>query len=821
MLRLTGAAVSAQLKKKPWQILILVLFMAAVLAALAVKPSAAPLSDTPRGDSQDRTLSPYFAVITEDPQTDPMPLKSSRADVRIAGTVAEVKITQVYRNTGKKTLEAIYVFPASTRAAVHAMRMTIGERVVEAQIMERQQARETYEQAKKEGKTTSLLEQQRPNVFQMNVANILPGDEIVVELRYMELLQPQDNVYEFVLPTVVGPRYSNMAAQGAPDTERWVQNPYLKEGQPPPYTYGLTVEVNTGVPMVKLASPSHEVDIQYSGQNRAQVKVKNEATAGNKDFVLRYALAGDRIETGLLLYPGPEENFFLLMMEPPGRVKTDAVVPREYIFIVDVSGSMNGFPLEISKALINDIINGLNPQDFFNVLLFESDNAVLSPSGSLPATPENKKKAQDAIRVVPGGGGTQILAAFRRALALPRTPGTSRTVVVATDGYVHVEPQVFELIRQNLGSANLFPFGIGTSVNRHIIEGMARAGLGEPFIVLNPGEAPRQAARFRNYINNPVLTNITVSYEGFGAYDAEPAAVPDLFALRPLAILGKYRGQPTGAIVVRGKTAQGPFERRIQVEPAQASEANSALRLLWARQRITELADLNRLSRGKDDKRIKEITALGLKYSLMTQFTSFVAVDKIKRADGQVVTVKQPLPLPEGVSDLAVGGGYGGAPGARKAKVGGPWGTIAALPPSAPPDKASGSVAESKGGPQVTPKTEEPKTATPQVKLSLQKLQVQRGLNEAAVRQALEASLSRLAACCQEAVDKGAKLPQKITLTFTVGPDGLVTGQVLPKPPLASEAFTNCLSQALQGVTFPSPGKKAGQVTVTLTLEIK
>ena len=384
-----------------------------------------------------------------------MPLKSSRADVKIAGMVAEVKVTQVYQNTGKKTLEAIYVFPGSTRAAVHAMRMTIGERVIEAEIMERQKARETYEQAKKAGKTTSLLEQQRPNVFQMNVANILPDDEIKVELNYMELLQPENNVYEFVYPTVVGPRYTTKTAEGAPDTDKWVQNPYLHEGEAPPYTFGLNVELTSGLPINRLASPSHDVEIKYAGQNAAQIKIKDEKTAGNKDFVLRYALAGRKIDSGLLLYPGKEENFFLLMMEPPARVKPEAVVPREYIFIVDVSGSMHGFPLETAKALMQDIIKGLRPQDFLNVILFASGQSILAPGGSLPASAENKQKALDFIKSQPGGGGTNIVPAMKQALALPRTPGVSRIFVVATDGYVDVEPQVFQLIRDNLSGQPL------------------------------------------------------------------------------------------------------------------------------------------------------------------------------------------------------------------------------------------------------------------------------------------------------------------------------------------------------------------------------
>lgn len=776
-----------------------------------------PLSETGTSaqSDPDKTLSPYFMVVSDDPEKDVMPLKSTQADVKIAGTVAEVKITQVYRNTGKKTLEAIYVFPGSSRAAVHAMRMTIGERVIVAEIMERQKARETYETAKKEGKTTSLLEQHRPNVFQMNVANILPNDEIKVELSYMELLQPEDKVYEFVYPTVVGPRYTTKTATGALETDKWVKNPYLHEGQPPPYTFGLNVELLSPVPIDKLASPSHEVEISYSGKTAAKIKIKDEQTAGNKDFVLRYGLAGGKIESGLLLYPGQEENFFLLMMEPPAKVASQAVLPREYIFIVDVSGSMYGFPLETAKALMQDIIKGLTPKDFMNVILFAGGSAILAPSGSLPATEANKQKALDFIKAQSGGGGTNIVPAMQQAMALPRTPGVSRIVTVATDGYVDVEPQVFQLIRDNLGAANLFAFGIGTSVNRHLIEGMARAGMGESFVVLNRGEAAKQAARFHNYIANPVLTDIKVSFEGFQVYDVEPKAVPDLFALRPLTILGKYRGSPAGAIVVAGKTAQGSFASKINLAEATASPDNAALRFLWARQRIMNLVDFASLERDNQEV-VKEVTALGLKYSLMTPYTSFVAVDKLKRADGQLVTVKQPLPMPEGVSDLAIGQAvpapaqWGGTQAFQKGLV-----PEVAMIRKSKATKPSHDVAGGSASPGGATASETSVTVT------IQDVQTKGDLSLAAVKQVLENEVAKLERCCQDCAKSGFMLPSTITLVFTVGTDGKAGADPIGKPPLASQGLESCLAKAFRGLQFPSSQKASTQVTVTLALKVK
>ncbi|MFH1135985.1 MAG: VIT domain-containing protein [Pseudomonadota bacterium] len=754
-----------------------------------------------QGDAAERTLSPYFLVQGDDPDTDRLPLKSTSADIKITGIIAEAAITQVYKNEGRNVLEAIYVFPGSTRAAVHALRMTIGERVVEAEIMERQKARETYEQAKQEGRTASLLEQQRPNVFQMNVANILPGDEIKVELKYTELLIPEDGVYEFVFPAVVGPRYSLVPAAGAPDEEKWVENPYLHQGKDAPYLFNLKVDLAAGLPISDLATPGNETNVEYAGPSRAHVSLSNPAQAAKKDFVARYRLTGAGIETGLMLYPGPDENFMLLLMEPPRRVEPRELVPREYIFIVDVSGSMNGFPLnDVAKPLMHDIINDLRPEDFMNVLLFAGSSAVLAPASSLPATAENKKKALAWLDSAQGGGGTNILPALRQALALPRTSGVSRIVTIITDGYVNVEAQAFELIANNLDQANLFALGVGSSVNRHLIEGLAAAGRGEPFVVMNPAQGPTAARKFRDYVNSPVLTDIKVKFDGLNAYDVEPAAVPDLFARRPLAIMGKYRGAPKGRISISGKTAEGEFTKVISLNAAsEPSEEYSALPLLWARDRIRRISDLNQVSPA--DPLAQEIIGLGLKYHLMTQFTSFVAVDKIKRADGRVVTVKQPLPLPEGVSDLAVGGGMGQAANM-------PVPMMTRMTKSL--DVATRETAPAVEDEQRLVKTEE---APVHVRLTVER--ITGGLDRAAVEKTLRDALRAFEVCLRrEEFNKKIKIKGEATFKILLGPDGRVTGVKMTVSTLGAPDLETCLRVPFSALAFPSP--RDGQAELTI-----
>ncbi|MBN2214267.1 MAG: VWA domain-containing protein [Bacteroidales bacterium] len=604
-------------------------------------------------NERDETLSPYFYIQSDDPDTDRMPLKSTEAKIKIAGVIADVTITQVYRNEGKNVLEAVYVFPASTRAAVYAMKMKIGEREISAVIQEKQQARQMYREAREEGKTASLLEQKRPNVFQMQVANILPGDKIVVELKYTELLVPENAIYQLVYPTVVGPRYCNRTESEAPE-DGWIANPYLEEGKLPEYSFDISVTLNAGLPVKDILSPSHEVNVHYISKSQAEISLKDPGIFhGDRDFILRYKLAGKQIQSGVLVFEDMNENYFMAMIQPPQRVVSEMIPPREYIFIVDVSGSMHGFPLDISKELIKNLLADLRTIDKFNVLLFAGSSEALFAS-SMSATPENIKKAVYLVDRQQGGGSTELLPALKRALAMKGSDDISRIFVAITDGYVSVEKEAFDLISGNLDNANFFAFGIGSSVNRYLIEGMSHVGNGESFIITGQKEAGKTSEKFRKYISSPVLTDIKVEYPGFNVYDVQPAVYPDVFAEKPLIITGKYKGDPKGLIRITGKTADILFSESFDVKNLKPDQSNLALKYLWAREKIRLLDDYTRVVNDQD--LVKQITGLGLKYNLLTSYTSFIAIDSEIRNNGETITtVKQPLPLPQGVSNYAVG----------------------------------------------------------------------------------------------------------------------------------------------------------------------
>lgn len=613
------------------------------------------------GFGAEKTLSPYFFVESGDPGTESFPLKSTEVKARVNGVIADVYVTQTYANEGQSPVNAKYIFPASTRASVHGMKMRIGDQMVIAKIREREQAKQEFETAKSEGKSASLLEQQRPNVFSMSVANIMAGDRVDIELHYTELLVPTEGTYQFMYPTVVGPRYSNQPEHGAPENDRWVKNPYLEEGKTPPTTFDIHVTLSAGLPIQQLSCTSHDVHVGWDGESVAKVSLVDPSEfGGDRDYILSYRLTGGEIETGLLLHKGQDENFFLLMVQPPEHVRPKDIPPREYIFVLDVSGSMNGFPLDTAKELIRNLIGRLRRTDRFNVVLFAGGSRVLAPS-SVFATEENLAEAIRVIEREQGGGGTELRAALDRALALPRDGTRARTVAVITDGYISGERGVFELIHENLDRTSFFSFGIGSSVNRYLIEGMAKAGLGEPFVVTRPDDALSAAERFRKYIESPVLTNIRFTYRGFDAYDVEPPAVPDLFAERPVILFGKWRGEAAGEIEISGRTGSGPFFRTFRVEETEPLETASALRYLWARTRVARLSDFNVGNNDADT--IGEVTSLGLTYELLTAYTSFVAViEQVRNPNGGAKDVTQPLPLPLHVSNLAVGGGYASGP---------------------------------------------------------------------------------------------------------------------------------------------------------------
>ncbi|MGN0388752.1 MAG: VIT domain-containing protein [Suilimivivens sp.] len=630
-----------------------------MLLALLVFVSSAPVvcAKEETSEDEDSISAPYFIVESSDSSVDRFPLKGTDVTVNINGMIAEIFVNQTYANEGENPINARYVFPASSDVTVHGMTMQIGNHMVTARIKEREEAKQEFEQAKSEGKSASLLEEQRPNVFTMDVANIMPGDTAKIELHYTQLITPCEGTYEFVFPTVVGPRYMSASEDASDDHNHFVGTPYLPDGKTPNNTYNITVNLSTGVPITDLGCKSHEINIVKSGESSAQVTLANpEDYAGNRDFILKYKLNGEDIRSGLMLSEGSDENYFMLTVQPPERFEPEEITRREYIFVLDVSGSMNGYPLDTAKILIRDLVSNLREEDSFNLILFSGSSVQMSKK-SVPATEENIKKALNLIDKQEGYGGTSLSPALEDAVAIPSKHNIARSIVVITDGYVSGEQNAFDIINDNMDKASFFSFGIGNAVNEYLIKGIATAGLGESFIVTDAEDAAATADRFRTYIQSPLLTDIQVAYDGFEVYDVEPSVPSTLFAQKPIVLFGKWKGEPKGTITITGKKGKDDYAQEIKVEDVTTYEKVDAIRYLWARMRLERLMDYGY---SKDDPSVKEeVTQIGITYSIMTPYTSFIAVvEEIRNPEGNSTDVDQALPLPLQVSNLSVGGGY-------------------------------------------------------------------------------------------------------------------------------------------------------------------
>jgi Ca-activated chloride channel family protein len=564
----------------------------------------------------DATECPYFNVFSSDTNGVSFALLSTNVEATISGVIANVVVEQTYLNEGDSTLDATYVFPMSSKAAIFGMQMIIDDRTLVAEIRRKAEAQEIFENANEEGLTAALLEQNRPNVFQMSIANIASGDSIKVRMVYTELLVPNSGVYQFVFPNIVGPRYTT-------NGEPWVYQTIIDSLSTSETSLNISLKINAGMPL-NAECLSHNAIFSYS-ENTAITSIE---TSPGADFIVDFTLDGNQIETGLLLYEGETENFFLSIIQPPKPQVPVEIPKREYIFIMDVSGSMSGYPLDVSKELISNVLTNLNVNDKFNILFFAGGTSILSPN-SLFATNENIDLAHEMIQNTSGGGGTNLLPAMQIALDMDFSNEYATTFVILTDGYVTVEKEAYDLIRENLNNANFFAFGIGNNVNRYIIEGIAYVGEGEPFVVTNEAEAQETADLFQEYIERPVLRNINVSFEGIESYDIEPLTIPDIFAERPIIIYGKYNSPAEGSITVSGDYGNEVYSSTLSFADYETdNEENIALKYLWARKKIRLMSDYGIASNESDTISIEEeITQLGLNYSLITEFTSFVVVD--------------------------------------------------------------------------------------------------------------------------------------------------------------------------------------------------
>lgn len=603
-------------------------------------------------------------VLDKDGQPEGVcPLKHTDVKAEISGFVARVWVTQQFENPYKEKIEAVYTFPLPQNAAVDDMTMTVGERTIKGKILPRDQARAVYEAARAAGHVASLLDQERPNIFTQSVANIMPGEKVTVTLSYVELLPYEEGTYEFMFPMVVGPRYIPGAPTGkqgggwAPDTDQVpdasrITPPVTPEGTRAGHDISIEVTLDAGLPIQSLRSVSHQIVAVNAGSTGRRVRLKSEAVIPNKDFVLRYDVAGQQLADALLTHNGERGGYFTLILQPPGQVTAEDVTPKELVFVLDTSGSMSGFPIEKAKETMALALGSLYPQDTFNLITFAGDTYVLFPQ-PVPATKANLAAAQEFLASRKGGGGTEMMKAIRAALEPSDSQKHVRIVCFMTDGYVGNDMEIIAEVQKH-PNARVFSFGIGSSVNRFLLDKMAAEGRGEvEYVALNEGGSAA-ARRFHQRIRAPLLTDIAIDFGGLPVADVYPKRIPDVFSAKPVIVTGRYTGAARGTIRLRGKAAGLPFARDISVDLPADEARHDVLAALWARKKIDDLMaqDFAGLQYGNVPKELEAaITKLGLEYRLMTQFTSFVAVEELTvTVGGEPRRIDVPVEMPEGVS---------------------------------------------------------------------------------------------------------------------------------------------------------------------------
>jgi len=609
-----------------------------------------------------------------------MPLKHTDVKIEISGFVASATVKQHYHNPFKKSIEAVYTFPLPNDAAVDDMQMTIGKRTIKGLIKRKQEARRIYEQARARGQRASLLEQERPNIFTQSVANIMPGDDIVITIRYVNILRYAEGNYELVFPMVVGPRYipgdvatGHSGTGSAPDTNvvpdaSRITPPVLKPGERTGHDIALSVNLDAGVPIQKVHSTSHVIDTTNINSHEKTIKIHAADTLPNKDFVLRYQVAGQAPQIATIAHHDERGGFFTLIVQPQRTVTDNQVVPRELIFIVDTSGSMSGFPIEKSKEAMRRLIKGMRPTDTFNVVRFAGDTGTLW-SKPMPYTEGNANIALGYVEKFRGSGGTEMRKGIVEALALPAADGYLRIAFLLTDGYVGDEFRIFQAIETERRGARVFSLGVGSSVNRYLLDRAAEIGRGEAFYVRQDENSAEVINKFFKRVDRPALAHIEIDWDNLDVTELYPPKVPDLWAGQPIRIHGRYTKGGKATITVRGQLAKQSYEQKLWIRLPKNEPKHEAMATVWARQKVRDLMS-QMVRQGQTKELIEKVTQLGLTFRLMTQWTSFVAVEeKVVNVDGKPQTVTQPVELPEGVSYEGVFGEQ--APLARGSYLGG------------------------------------------------------------------------------------------------------------------------------------------------------
>lgn len=598
------------------------------------------------------------------------PLKKTEVNARISGYMSRVTVKQVFHNPFKEKIEAVYTFPLSETGAVDDMKMTVGKRVIRGLIKKREEARQIYETARAAGHVASLLDQERPNIFTQSVANIMPGESVEVTIQYVDLLAFEAGRFSFAFPTVVGPRFNPGTPQGKTGTgwsndttgvpDASLITPPVAEGRAG-HDISIAVSIDAGVPISGITSKLHDVKVNQQNQSHASVELVNKATIPNKDFVLTWDVSGDSLKSGYLAHR-PDKNkpgYFTLMILPPRRVKPEHIQPKEMVYVIDCSGSQSGFPLEKAKETMRYAIDHMNPDDTFQIIAFNNGATKLFDAPER-VSDQMKQRALKFIAQLQARGGTWMAPAVEEACRIPADKNRLRIVTFMTDGYVGNDFEIIGMVKKYRDKSRWFPFGTGNSVNRFLIDSMAKEGGGEPEYVLLNSRAEDVGKKFYDRISSPVLTDVKLAFDGLEVKEVFPHKVEDVWAERPLYVKGRYYKPGAGTVTISGFSGGKPYEQKLKVNFPEVNSDNGVIGSIWARAKVDRLMSedwAGAQTRTTNQELKDEIVKVALAHHIMTQYTSFVAVEEKSTTDGKpprLVPVE--VEMPDGVSREGVFG---------------------------------------------------------------------------------------------------------------------------------------------------------------------
>ena len=573
------------------------------------------------------------------------PLLDTDVTLRVSGPVARARVVQTFRNPHDTWYEGIYVFPLPENGAVDRLRLLVGSRVIEGEIQERAAAKQAYTQARAAGQRAALLDQERPNLFTSSVANIGPGETVVVEIEYQQAVRYDSGRFSLRFPMVVGPRYIPAGAMPVVDAER-ITPPVMRPGTEGARTNPVRIRValDAGVPLAAVDSPYHRIEIKAPSDSRREIALASGTVPANRDFELTWsARAATLPQAAWFTEEKDGRHYGLLMVLPPAAAR-GARLAREVIFILDTSGSMAGASIRQAKDALELALGRLQPQDRFNVIEFNSTTHALF-EGAREADADNLRKAARWVRGLEARGGTEMAPALKRALDGAAETEHVRQVIFLTDGAVGNEEQLFELIRARLGASRLFTVGIGSAPNSHFMTKAAQLGRGTFTYIGRIDEVREKMNELFAKLETPVLKGLQAHWPEGARVESWPARLPDLYAGEPVVLVAKLE-QLGGELRVVGERSGTAWEARV---PLERNAPAPGLGALWAREKIGALLDSVR--EGTPEAQIRQqVIELASAHRLVTKYTSFVAVDKTPARSPEEALKLAELPtlLPEG-----------------------------------------------------------------------------------------------------------------------------------------------------------------------------